>query len=166
MENMSPAPFWTLKSLEELTAPEWESLCDRCGRCCLVKLEDEDTGTIHFTDVACTLFDSGACQCADYTNRQDKVSDCIRLTPEQVRTLTWLPPTCGYRLVRDGQPLMWWHPLVSGSYETVHDAGISVRGRISAFEHDIPVEDLLDHLVKWPNKIPKSAHKQSEHKKS
>eukprot|EP01037_Dinobryon_pediforme_P008928 gene8928-9016_t len=154
-----PDPFWTTKSLEEMNPAEWESLCDRCGRCCLVKLEDEDTGIVHFTDVACKLFASGTCSCSDYPNRQKKVSDCIRLTPQEIRTISWLPPTCGYRLVRDGLPLMWWHPLISGSAETVHEAGVSVRGRVAAFEDDVPVLDLVNHLVKWPTKIPKAARK-------
>ena len=153
------SPFWKLKTLEEMSAEEWESLCDRCGRCCLVKLEDEDSGDIHFTNVACRLFASGTCQCSDYENRQQQVSDCIRLTPEEVRKISWLPPTCGYRLVRDCEDLKWWHPLVSGSAETVHEAGVSVRGRVAASEDDIPVEDLLDHLVKWPTKTPKSSRR-------
>ena len=149
--------FWRVKSLEEMDVAEWESLCDRCGRCCLVKLEDEDSGEVHFTDVACKLFATGACQCSDYTNRARHVADCIKLTPHEVRTITWLPPTCGYRLIRDGQDLPWWHPLVSGSAETVHEAGVSVRGRIGGMEDDVPVHDLLDHLVKWPTKVPRAA---------
>ena len=150
-------PFWRTKSLEDMTVPEWESLCDGCGRCCLVKLEDEDTGKIYFTDVACQLFQSGACRCADYENRQQKVSDCIKLTPQEVRTLKWLPPTCAYKLVAEGKDLKWWHPLVSGSPETVHEAGVSVRGRVRAFEDDVPVEDLPDYVVAWPGKIPPKA---------
>src|SRR5688572_28711526 len=107
-----------------MTASEWESLCDGCGRCCLVKLEDEDTGQIDYTDVACTLLDGDSCRCRDYANRQRKVADCVRLTPAAVRSLSWLPPTCAYRLVAEGQGLPWWHPLVSGDPETVHLAGI------------------------------------------
>ena len=91
--------FWDDKTLEEMSPAEWEALCDGCGRCCLMKLEDEDTGDIYFTDVACQLFDAGSCRCADYKNRQKKVSDCVKLTPAEVRTLKWLPPTCAYYFV-------------------------------------------------------------------
>ena len=109
---------------------EWESLCDGCARCCLEKLEDEDTGKIYFTHVSCKLLDSGLCACKDYPNRSDKVPDCVRLTPENVRTLNWLPPSCGYKLVAEGRDLYWWHPLISGDPNTVHEAGVSVRGRV------------------------------------
>ena len=156
---MDAAPFWKTKSLEQMTPDEWESLCDRCGRCCLVKLEDEDTGKVYFTSVGCALFDAGACRCVDYENRQQKVSDCIRLTPQEVRTLTWLPPTCGYRLVRDGEDLMWWHPLVSGSPDTVHEAGVSARGKVKAAEQDVPEEDVVDFVVAWPTKVPAKARR-------
>ena len=106
--------FWKTKTLEEMSNVEWESLCDGCARCCLEKLEDEDTGKIYFTHVSCKLLDAGLCTCKDYPNRSDKVPDCVRLTPENVRTLNWLPPSCGYRLVAEGRDLYWWHPLISG----------------------------------------------------
>jgi uncharacterized protein len=122
------APFWERKTLDELSKTEWESLCDGCGRCCLLKLEDEDTAEIHLTRLACKLLDVGTCRCMDYANRHTKVPDCVAIDAEKVRTLGWLPETCGYRLVETGQPLAWWHPLVSGSPDTVHQAGISVRG--------------------------------------
>lgn len=122
------APFWQTKSLEEMSLTEWESLCDGCGRCCLVKLEDEDTQEIHLTRLSCRLLDVGSCRCSDYPNRQSKVPDCIAIDPEKVRSLGWLPPTCGYRLIAEGRGLQWWHPLVSGSPDTVHEAGVSVRG--------------------------------------
>lgn len=148
-------PFWRVKALEEMTAAEWESLCDGCARCCLNKLEEEDTGIIHFTSVACTLLDGESCRCRDYANRQAKVPDCVRLTPEDARTLPWLPPTCAYRLVAEGHDLYWWHPLVSGSSETVHAAGISVRGRITAWEHELTaLQDLEHHLADWPGEAP------------
>lgn len=147
-------PFWH-KGLENLTKKEWESLCDGCGRCCLVKLEDEDTGEIHFTDIACKLFDAGACQCKNYPQRQEYVTDCIKLTPEKVKTLPWLPPTCAYRLVEEGKELRWWHPLVSGSAETVHEAGISVRGRVGAMEGKIRLRNYVDRIVEWPGEAPK-----------
>lgn len=141
-------PFWKTKTLEEMSRAEWESLCDGCGKCCLAKLEDEDTGDIHWTSVGCRLFDAGACRCKDYANRQALVDDCVGLTPQNVRTIRWLPSTCGYRLVAEGAELAWWHPLVSGSPNTVHDAGISVRGRVTALESDIAdVDDYFDHML-------------------
>jgi uncharacterized cysteine cluster protein YcgN (CxxCxxCC family) len=120
-------PFWKTKRLDEMTRDEWESLCDGCGRCCLLKLEDEGTAEIVYTRLACTLLDIGSCRCGDYENRHAKVPDCVELTPESAGTLAWLPSTCGYRLIANGEDLAWWHPLVSGSAETVHEAGISVR---------------------------------------
>jgi uncharacterized cysteine cluster protein YcgN (CxxCxxCC family) len=120
-------PFWKTKRLDEMTPDEWESLCDGCGRCCLLKLEDEDTAEIVYTRLSCSLLDIGSCRCGDYENRHAKVPDCVQLTPETAATLAWLPSTCAYRLVSDGEDLSWWHPLVSGSAETVHEAGISVR---------------------------------------
>ncbi len=147
-------PFWR-NGLENLSKAEWESLCDGCGRCCLVKLEDEDTGKIHFTDIACKLFDGQSCRCRDYKNRQEFVSDCIKLTPEKLRSIPWLPPTCAYRLVDEGKSLEWWHPLISGSPETVHQAGISVRGRVGAMEGKIRLRDYVDRIVKWPGRRPR-----------
>jgi uncharacterized cysteine cluster protein YcgN (CxxCxxCC family) len=120
-------PFWKQKALEALNPREWESLCDGCGRCCLVKLEEQDSGEIHFTDIACKLFNMGTCRCSDYAHRRRKVHDCIKLTPAKVRTLSWLPPTCAYRMVAEGRDLAWWHPLVSGSATTVHAAGVSAQ---------------------------------------
>jgi uncharacterized protein len=122
------APFWRTKTLEQLDAAEWESLCDGCGRCCLLKLEDEDTGDILLTRLSCRLLDVRACKCSDYSNRFAKVPDCIQIDPDKVRALGWLPASCGYRRVAEGRDLAWWHPLVSGSAETVHEAGVSVRG--------------------------------------
>lgn len=146
---MSDMPFWKVKSLEEMSDDEWESLCDGCGRCCLNKLEDWETGEIAWTNIGCTLLDGTSCRCKDYENRQATVPDCIRLTTEEVRKITWLPPTCAYKLVRDGQELYWWHYLVSGDRNTVHEAGISVRGR-TVPEDGIDVEDYQDYLVDWP----------------
>ena len=122
--------FWRHKSLEEMSREEWESLCDGCARCCLIKLEDEKSGEIDYTDIACRLLDHGLCRCTKYAQRTTLVPDCVDLTPQSVRTLTWLPSTCAYRLLAEGEDLQWWHPLVSGDPDTVHIAGISVRGRI------------------------------------
>lgn len=146
-------PFWREKSLAEMSEAEWEALCDGCGRCCLNKLEYADTGEVLWTNVACRLFDEDTCRCSDYPNRQAKVADCIALTAENVPSLTWLPPTCAYRLIAEGQDLYWWHPLVSGDASTVHEARISVRGRTFS-EADVAEEDLEDHVVAWPGKTP------------
>ena len=144
----SSPPFWQVKQLHEMTPQEWESLCDGCGRCCLVKLEDEDTGIIYTTDVSCRLLDCSTCSCTDYANRHQLVDDCIKLDPDNVDELCWLPATCAYRLVWEGKPLEDWHPLVSGSSETVHEAGISVRGRVTN-ETEVEVDDLPDRIVDW-----------------
>ena len=144
------APFWRVKTLYEMNDGEWESLCDGCGRCCLVKLEDEDTGEIAYTDVACRLFDAGTCRCRDYENRQAEVPDCVRLTPGVVEGLSWLPPTCAYRLISEGRDLPWWHPLVSQNPQTVIDAGISVHGRVHALEDDVTLAELLNRIRTWP----------------
>ncbi len=155
-----PEPFWR-KPLERMSVPEWESLCDGCGRCCLVKLEDEDTSEVYFTGIGCTLLSDETCRCTDYPNRQSKVPDCIKLTPATVRSIGWLPPTCGYRLVAEGRDLPWWHPLVSGRSETVVEAGVSARGRVVASEDDVPVERLPDYVVAWPAKVPARARRRA-----
>ena len=115
---MAQKPFWKDKKLEDLTQSEWESLCDGCARCCLIKLEDEDSGDVAYTDVVCELLDIGVCQCSDYEKRHTRVPTCFQLNPETVRNLTWLPSTCAYRLIANGEDLLWWHPLVSGDPET------------------------------------------------
>ena len=155
-------PFWRRKTMSEMTPAEWESLCDGCGRCCLNKLIEEGTNDTLFTNISCKLLDCAACRCIDYSHRHARVRDCVRLTPRNVRRLKWLPPTCGYRLVAEGKDLAWWHPLVSGDPETVHQAGISVRGRVAASETDVPDEKLPDHIVSWPGKWPKGAKRQAK----
>ncbi|MCY4551972.1 MAG: YcgN family cysteine cluster protein [Defluviicoccus sp.] len=140
-------PYWRTKTLEEMTREEWEALCDGCARCCLLKLEDADTGEIAYTDIACRLLDSGSCRCTRYRQRLRLVPDCVDLTPERVRKLGWLPSTCAYRLLAEGRELAWWHPLVSGDPETVHRAGISVRGRVVPERRG---DDPEDRIVTWP----------------
>lgn len=152
-----PVPFWRTTALEEMSPQQWESLCDGCGRCCLIKLEDEDTGRILATDIGCRLFDAGTCRCRDYAQRSNTVPDCVTLTPEAVRTLRWLPPTCAYRLIAEGRDLAWWHPLVSGDPQTVVAAGVSVKGRVSATEDEVAEDDLPERIVNWPLRWPKAA---------
>jgi uncharacterized protein len=143
----SEEPFWRRKRLDEMTGAEWESLCDGCARCCLLKLEDADTGEIAYTDIACRLLDARACRCTNYRNRQKHVPDCIRLQPSKIGEMGWLPSTCAYRLVAEGRDLHWWHPLVSGDPATVHEAGISVRGRVVPENGPFDPED---RIVTWP----------------
>lgn len=145
--------WWDEKPLEALNAEEWEALCDGCGRCCLLKLEDEDTGEIYTSDVRCALLDGETCACSDYPNRQEKVPDCIKLTPEKVTQIGWIPASCAYRRLAEGRGLAWWHPLVSGDPATVHAAGISVRGRTVA-EADANKDDWESHIVDWPHWEP------------
>ena len=123
-----------------MTIAEWESLCDGCGKCCLNKLEDEDTGEIVATRVACRLFDDATCRCSDYPDRLSHVPECISLTPALVATLRWLPATCAYRLVHEGRDLEWWHHLVCGDPDAVHAAGVSARG-VTISESLVPVEE-------------------------
>ena len=145
-------PFWKRKAMKDMTKQEWESLCDGCGRCCLNKLTDEDTNQTVYTDVGCRLLDGNTCRCTDYPRRKSRVKDCIQLTPRNVARLNWLPPTCGYRLVAAGRDLAWWHPLVSGDPDTVHRAGVSVRGRAVRERRAGALED---HIVEWPGRPPR-----------
>ena len=143
---MGEIPFWRRKSLAEMSDEEWESLCDGCGRCCLVKLQDEDDGTIAYTDVACWLLDGATCRCRNYEERKRWVPDCVVLTPETVSELRWLPSTCAYRLLAEGEDLLWWHPLVCGNPDMVHQVGASVRHRVVS-ETQVAEEDLVDNII-------------------
>lgn len=142
-------PFWRRKTLAEMTREEWESLCDGCGRCCLVKLQDPDDDETVYTDVACRLLDRGSCRCSDYPNRKRRVPDCVVLTPDKIDRLHWMPSSCAYRRLAEGRDLAWWHPLVSGDPESVHRAGISVRGRVVS-EDEVSDDDLELRIVEWP----------------
>jgi len=142
--------YWERKSLEKMSRREWEALCDGCGKCCLNKLEDEDTGDTSLTCIACRLLDDHSCRCAQYDIRHQFVPDCIVMKPENMTEhMYWLPSTCAYRLVREGKPLFDWHPLISGDAETVHKAGVSARG-ITLSEFDVPLEDWEDHIIEEP----------------
>lgn len=138
--------FWELP-LTQLNKQEWEALCDGCGRCCLHKIEYEDTGEIEQTNVACTLLDCQTARCTDYANRRTYVPDCLRLTPKLVDQVRWLPDSCAYRLRADGDLLPEWHYLISGSRLTVIEAGVSVAGRVISEDEAGPLEH---HIVEWP----------------
>lgn len=135
--------------MAEMSRQEWESLCDGCGKCCCIRLEDEETAAIYITDVVCKLFDAGTCQCSDYPNRSEKVPDCVTLTPENVSQLKWMPRTCAYRLVSEGKDLFEWHHLVSGSRETIHEAGMSVQDAVVSEVH-MSEEEQAQRIVIWP----------------
>lgn len=145
---MNDKKFFETTALEDMSPEQWESLCDGCGKCCLIKLEDEDTLELLHTNVICRLIDQGSCQCSQYPERSRLVPDCVTMTPRNVPTLSWMPRTCAYRLLSEGKKLPWWHPLVSNDPTTVHSAGISVRGRVIS-ERD--AGDLEDYIVDWPD---------------
>jgi hypothetical protein len=138
--------FWTLP-LASLAPEEWEALCDGCGRCCLNKLEDAETGEVHFTNVACRLLDTQTCRCGQYGLRKVFVPECVVLSATNLKDISyWMPSTCAYRLRAEGRPLMDWHPLISGDPESVHRAGMSVRGW-TVPEFEIPEDDWEDHII-------------------
>lgn len=145
----SPADkFWLTIPLAQMSQPQWESLCDGCGKCCLHKLEDEDSGEVFYTDIACRYL-SKDCRCQSYAQRSEKVAACLTLRPQDLKQVTWLPSTCAYRLLAEDKALPAWHPLVSGDPDSVHKAGQSVKGR---FVEEVTVDerDYEDHVVFWP----------------
>ena len=143
---MTSPRFWDTLPLEDMSPAQWESLCDGCGKCCLHKIQDED-GTIHYTSVACRLLDLQSCRCSKYAQRRRFVPDCVQLTAEGARSLPWLPSSCAYRLLAEGKPLPEWHPLITGSDDSVHDAGQSVRGRVLP---ERKARHLQRYVVDWP----------------
>jgi len=145
---MAQRPFWETKSLTEMTPAQWESLCDGCALCCLNKVEDVETNIVHYTDVVCQLLDTDACRCTQYEQRTKLVPECVKLTPQNLEQLPWMPPTCAYRLLYENKPLPEWHPLISGHRSSVHDAGASVRGRCIS-EEFVHEDDLLARIVDW-----------------
>lgn len=145
---MEQKPFWESLSLAEMNEQQWEALCDGCGKCCLVKLRDEETDALAFTDIACRQLDCDSCRCMDYANRLSLVSDCIKLSRDNLAEIDFMPPSCAYRLLHEGRPLPDWHPLVSGQADSVHQAGRSVRGRVIP-EHQV-ADDWEAHIVAWP----------------
>ena len=147
------APFWKTKSLEEMTPAEWEALCDGCAKCCLLKLEDEDTGDIAYTRLHCRLLDAETCRCSNYQNRKRHVPDCVQLTPKSVGEIRWMPRSCAYRLVLEGKDLPDWHHLVCGDRDRIHREGHSVMGR-TVSEDTVLEEDQVDWIVDWEGNPP------------
>lgn len=154
------APFWETTPLNEMSTAEWESLCDGCGRCCLHKLRDEDDDKLYYTNVACRLLDTDTCRCTDYPRRHRKVQDCVTLTPAMIPTLDWLPPTCAYRLLNEGRPLPAWHPLISGTADTVIEAGVSAAGRCVSERR---AGSLEDYITDWPGEDPTANRSRASH---
>ncbi|GAB3271984.1 YcgN family cysteine cluster protein [Parahaliea aestuarii] len=142
------AEWWDTLPLEALDRQQWESLCDGCAKCCLHKLEDEDSGEIFYTNVHCRLLDEASCRCSDYPRRLQRVPDCVQLTAQSRDAFDWLPDTCAYRLRAHGDSLPEWHPLVTGDPDSVHAAGISVRGRTVSDEYVHP-DGYDEHIVNW-----------------
>ena len=142
--------FWETKPLSKMSSHEWEQLCDGCGKCCVIKLEDVDDGTIYYTDIGCKQLDGTTCQCKDYPNRKSIVPDCVILSPDNLDALPWMPQTCAYRLLNEGKALPDWHPLVTGDPGSTHKAGQSVLGKIFT-EGDIDEDDYPDHIKDWNN---------------
>lgn len=146
-------PWWERVPLQEMSDAQWEQICDRCGKCCLIKLQDdeEEGGEVYYTDVACHLFDAEACHCADYKNRLLRVPDCVQLVPGNLDALHWMPPSCSYRRLQQGFALASWHYLVCGDKNRVHTTGNSAMKKV-VFERELD-EDLEERIVEWPLKV-------------
>lgn len=142
-------PFWE-KPLEELDAKEWEQLCDGCGRCCLKKFEDSETGNTHYTRVVCRYFEETNSSCACYSKRTEKVPECLNVKQVNIGLLTWMPDTCAYKLRYDGKPLYDWHPLIAGSREAMENAGINIAGKVLSEEH-VHADGYAEHIIRWVN---------------
>ncbi len=147
-------PFWEEKKLTEMNREEWESLCDHCGKCCLLKLQDEDsenddTESVYYTDIACKLYNNEEGQCTDYANREVLVPSCIKLTQDNLNDIEWLPPSCAYRRILEGRGLEDWHHLISGYKNTIHETGYSAIGRV-VYAKDVNEDELEEHIVEWP----------------
>lgn len=140
------SPFWEQTPLDHMTPSQWEQLCDGCGLCCLNKLEDEDTGEIYLTRVACNLLDKCSGQCRDYANRFIRVPDCTQITPEIAKTAPWLPTSCAYRRLAHGEKLLAWHPLISGHSDSAAKAGISIRNKI-IHENEVGEREYADFII-------------------
>jgi uncharacterized protein len=139
-------PFWETKRLNQMTPDEWDSLCDGCGQCCLVKIEEEDTGQVFLTRLSCSLLDTESCRCKDYTNRFQRMPDCLSIDMKAVKKLKWLPESCAYRRLNEGRGLAWWHPLISGDPDTVHQAGVSVRDWARS-EEGVPQDEIERYII-------------------
>lgn len=140
--------WWNEQPLEALTVDQWEALCDGCAKCCLHKLEDAGTGKVYYTKIRCQFMNADSCQCECYDQRSERVPECIDLKKHEVSSLHWLPSTCAYRLRSEGKPLPDWHYLVSGDRNSVHRAGVSIRGRAISDEFVHP-DGYDEHIVKW-----------------
>jgi uncharacterized cysteine cluster protein YcgN (CxxCxxCC family) len=142
--------FWKSKSFSEMTSTEWESLCDGCAKCCLVKLQDEETDEVAYTNVACRFLNTKTCQCKEYEKRIELVPLCTKLTPERVDEFFWLPETCAYRLVAEGKDLPKWHHLISGSKSTIHAQGVSMKNKTFS-EANVHEDHLEEYIIHWVN---------------
>ena len=140
--------FWETKNLIDMNENEWESLCDKCGKCCVIKLEDFDTQEVYYTNVSCKLLCEKSASCKDYKNRKSIVSDCIILSPDNLKDLKWMPETCAYKLLNEGKKLPYWHPLLSGNDKDIVNSGNSVKNRVTN-ENKIKIKDLPDYIFNW-----------------
>lgn len=140
--------FWETKNLIDMNKNEWESLCDKCGKCCVIKLEDFDTQEVHYTNVSCKLLCEKSASCKDYENRKSIVPDCIILSPDNLKDLKWMPETCAYKLLNEGKNLPYWHPLLSGNDKEIVNSGNSVKNRVTN-ENEIKIKNLPDHIFNW-----------------